>query len=103
MVEKCHFCHHRWMLAKQKAAYEGEDTTQVSYIPACMEACPTGAITFGNLKDPDSEVAKAAKSPRSFRLLEKLGTEPKVYYLSSQAWIKEWSDNQIANEPASGQ
>jgi len=38
-------------------------------------------MVFGDLEDPDTEVAKLARSKRAFRLLEDLGTEPKVYYL----------------------
>ena len=79
VVEKCHFCHHRWMLAKQKAAYDGEDPAGVTYTPACAEACPSKAISFGNLMDKDSEVAHLVHDKRAFRLLEKLGTEPKVW------------------------
>jgi len=103
VVEKCHFCHHRWMLAKQKAAHEGQDRHKVTYNTACAEACPTGAIVFGNLKDPNSEVAKWSKSPRAFRLLEKLGTQPKVWYLTSQAWIRQWGDNYLESEKVSAQ
>ncbi len=51
------------------------------YVPACAEACPTRAIVFGDLDDPHAEVARMVRSPRAFRLLEDLGTEPKVYYL----------------------
>jgi molybdopterin-containing oxidoreductase family iron-sulfur binding subunit len=62
------------------------------YQPACAEACPTRAIVFGNLLDAESEVAKLAKSPRSFRLLAKLGTEPKVYYLTKHQWVHRLAD-----------
>jgi menaquinone reductase, iron-sulfur cluster-binding subunit len=61
-------------------------------MPACGDACPTKAITFGNLMDPNSEVAKLAKDPRAFRILEKLHTEPKVYYLSKHQWVHKLGD-----------
>lgn len=93
VVEKCTFCHHRLNLARDRARLNGEDPDTVVYTPACVEACPTGAITFGNLKDPNSDVAKLAKDARAFRILEKLHTEPKVYYLSSAQWIRRQSDN----------
>ena len=102
VVEKCHFCHHRWMLAKQEAAYNEEDPAEVTYTPACAEACPTGAIYFGNLKDAESDVARLSKDPRAFRLLERLGTQPKVWYLTTRAWVKEWSDNNMTDAPAAG-
>ncbi len=52
------------------------------YVPACVESCPAKAMYFGDLDDPNSTVSRLARSPRSFRLMEDLGTEPKVYYLS---------------------
>jgi molybdopterin-containing oxidoreductase family iron-sulfur binding subunit len=63
------------------------------YTPACADACPTGAITFGNLMDAQSVVGKLAKDPRAFRILAKLKTEPKVYYLSKYQWVHKLSDN----------
>jgi molybdopterin-containing oxidoreductase family iron-sulfur binding subunit len=51
------------------------------YQPACAEICPTRAIFFGDLDDPGSEVAVLSRSSRALKLLEDLGTEPKVIYL----------------------
>lgn len=67
IVEKCTFCEHRLP------------------VPACNQACPGNARFFGDLDDPDSVVSQLARSPRAFRLLEDLGTEPKVYYLREGA------------------
>jgi len=89
VVEKCNFCHGRWHAAKQLAAAAGKpDTEPVEYLPACAEACPTGAIQFGDLNDSASLPAKAATEATSFRLLEKLGTEPKIYYRSTREWVR---------------
>jgi molybdopterin-containing oxidoreductase family iron-sulfur binding subunit len=97
VVEKCNFCHGRWQAAKAKAAANGQrDFDPADYVPACVEACPTNAITFGNLDDPKSEVAKLAKSPNTFRLLEKLGTGSKVYYHSERAWVRRMADTDVA-------
>ncbi|RMF87314.1 MAG: 4Fe-4S dicluster domain-containing protein [Nitrospinota bacterium] len=85
VIEKCTFCHHRLIQAKEKAAAEQRDLVEGDYLPACAQACPAKAITFGDLDDPNSQVATLTRSPRAFRWLEDLGTEPKVYYLSEGA------------------
>ena len=55
-----------------------------AYQPACVEACPTDAIRFGDVEDEKSQVSRSASSSRAYRLLEELGTEPKVWYLSER-------------------
>ena len=88
VVEKCNFCHGRWHAAKARAAARGERAIAPGeYVPACVEACPTSAIGFGDLNDPDSAPAQAAREAQSFRLLEQLGTEPKIYYRSRRNWV----------------
>jgi len=89
VVEKCNFCHARLHEARARAAAEGRRQLRAEeYVPACVEACPTGAIHFGDLSDDRSEVSRLARSSTAFRLLERLGTEPKVYYLSARAWVR---------------
>jgi len=65
VVEKCTFCLHR---------------TREGRLPACLEACPTGARVFGNLLDPDSEIRWVLDHKRVFVLKEELGTKPRFYY-----------------------
>ena len=94
VVEKCTFCHHRLMRAKNKAY--AEDRTELEegeYITACTEACPVQAITFGDLNNPGHRVTQLSKSPYAFRLLERLGTEPKVYYITTKDWVRRKADN----------
>lgn len=84
VVEKCTFCHHRLIRARDQAKFEGRSLRPGEYVPACVEACPAGAMTFGDLDDHDSEVSRLAESRRAHRLLEDLGTEPKVIYLQEK-------------------
>lgn len=86
VVEKCTFCHHRLQRAQDLARLEGRRLRDGDYVPACVETCPTGALSFGDLENPHSEVVSLRESPRAFRLLEELGTEPKVTYLSKGEW-----------------
>jgi molybdopterin-containing oxidoreductase family iron-sulfur binding subunit len=65
VMEKCTFCLHR--------VREGR-------LPACLEACPTGARVFGNMLDPDSEIRWVVEHKRVFVLKEELGTRPRFYY-----------------------
>ncbi|MCR4288085.1 MAG: hypothetical protein NUW09_08745, partial [Deltaproteobacteria bacterium] len=67
--------------AKDKAKDQGRRVSDGEVTPACAQSCPTGAITFGDLNDPESRVSKLAKDPRRFRLLEELNTEPAIIYL----------------------
>lgn len=82
IVEKCTFCIHRLQKAKEQAAVENRDLQPGDYTPACVECCPTRAISFGDLDNKKSDVSQLIRSPRAFRLLEEVGSEPKVYYLS---------------------
>jgi molybdopterin-containing oxidoreductase family iron-sulfur binding subunit len=88
VVEKCTFCHHRIRAARERVRAEGRGLTDedVRKLPACAQSCPADAIVFGDLNDPGSEVSTLAKSPRAFRLLEELGTHPKVFYLREAKW-----------------
>ena len=95
VVEKCTFCHHRLLKARSKAYMDGTDPDKATYTTACADACPAKAIAFGNLHDPDSEVGRLSKDPNAFQVLKKLNTEPKVYYISTQEWIRKLSDNVI--------
>ena len=99
VVEKCTFCHHRLMRAKEKAYMEGRrKIKEDEYITACTEACPPHAITFGDLNNPEHKVSELIKSPYAFRLLERLQTRPKVYYLSSRDWVRRMADNYLPGE-----
>ena len=81
---------------------------EAEYQTACTQACPAQAITFGDLNDPqhavhqmvkpDPRYAGRPRNPAAFRLLERLQTNPKVYYISSKEWVRRAGDNNIKKE-----
>jgi len=81
VMEKCTFCVQRIRRAEEKALVEGRDLQDGEVTPACVQTCPPGALIFGDLNLPDSQIAKLAESQRKFILLEHLGTQPQVVYL----------------------
>lgn len=81
VIEKCTFCHHKLIDAKERARAEGRELSADDYVPACVQTCPPEAMVFGDLDDPHSALAALAASPRAFRWMEDLGTKPKVVYL----------------------
>jgi Fe-S-cluster-containing dehydrogenase component len=84
VVEKCSFCSHRLMKAKEEADHEDRAIRDGEYMPACEENCPADAIYFGDLEDKSSKVYKLSRSYRASRVMEDLGVEPKVYYLTKR-------------------
>jgi Fe-S-cluster-containing dehydrogenase component len=66
---------------KDKARDEKRSVRDGDIMTACQQTCPTNAITFGNLKDPQSSVAKHYEAPRAYEVLDELGTRPSVTYL----------------------
>jgi len=78
VVEKCTFCVHRIDAALNGGLVPGEDP---GANPACVDICPVGARTFGNLKDPNSKISKVLADNPTIRLREDLGAEPSVYYI----------------------
>jgi molybdopterin-containing oxidoreductase family iron-sulfur binding subunit len=86
ITEKCNFCIQRIRRAKMTAKKEKRKIREGEVVPACVETCPSEALFFGDLNDPKSQVSRLSKSRRAFRLMEDLGTEPKVYYLKEGEW-----------------
>ena len=85
VMEKCSFCVQRIRAARAevvRAGGTGDRYPDGAVVPACMEACPTGAIVFGDINDPGSRIAALAARPRAMRLLEALGVEPSISYLT---------------------
>ncbi len=66
VVEKCNFCAER---------------LAIGLLPACVEACPQKALTFGDLEDPDSAVREILRTEHIIQRLPELGTKPSIYYI----------------------
>jgi molybdopterin-containing oxidoreductase family iron-sulfur binding subunit len=81
VMEKCTFCIQRIRKGEDRAKDEHREVRDGDVVPACVETCPTRAMYFGNIADPQSEVARLSRSNRAERLMEDLGTEPRVIYL----------------------
>jgi Fe-S-cluster-containing dehydrogenase component len=83
VMEKCTFCVQRINRAKVEAKKNGSGRIPDGAIAtACEQACPTRAITFGDLAAPQSRVSTVCRSTRVYRLLDALGVEPRVHYLA---------------------
>ena len=87
VMEKCTFCVQRIEEAKIAAlarAGASPDTRipRDSFTTACAQACPTEAIVFGDIKDPESRVSKMKQQDRNYRILEYLNVVPRVSYLA---------------------
>ncbi|AMV40892.1 TAT-variant-translocated molybdopterin oxidoreductase [Planctomyces sp. SH-PL62] len=82
VMEKCTYCVQRINEARQNAKVEHRKVGGDEVATACQAACPTRAIVFGNLLDPESSVSKLRNSPRNYALLEELGTKPRTTYLT---------------------
>lgn len=82
VMEKCSLCIQRIQEGKLNARLDGKDEMAATIQTACQQSCPADAITFGDLNDPKSPVAKRLKdNPRRYRVLAELNVRPSVNYL----------------------
>ena len=82
VMEKCTYCVQRIQEVKIAANREDRRITDGEVKSACQQACPSSAITFGDLNDPKSRVKKLAESDRRYQLLAEIGTRPRTTYLA---------------------
>jgi molybdopterin-containing oxidoreductase family iron-sulfur binding subunit len=82
VMEKCSLCVQRVQEAKAEAKRRGLPLSDGDIKTACQQSCPAEAIVFGDLNDPGSQVARLAKSPRHYHLLEEMNFMPAVGYLT---------------------
>jgi molybdopterin-containing oxidoreductase family iron-sulfur binding subunit len=83
VMEKCTFCVQRIRYAEIVAEREGRSIRDGEIVTACQAACPSGAIVFGDLNDPDSVVSRWKKEPTNYGLLAELNTRPRLTYLAA--------------------
>ncbi|TMQ17007.1 MAG: 4Fe-4S dicluster domain-containing protein [Candidatus Rokuibacteriota bacterium] len=82
IMEKCTMCIQRIVAGKDHAHRDEKRAVRDGdIVTACQQTCPTQAITFGNLKDETSQVAKLSHAPRAYHVLDEIGTRPSVTYL----------------------
>ncbi|AKQ64472.1 Molybdopterin oxidoreductase, iron-sulfur binding subunit [Myxococcus hansupus] len=82
VMEKCSLCVQRIQETKAVANREGRPLRDGEIQTACQQSCPAKAIHFGDVNDPDSQVARLAKDGRAFRLLEELNIGSSITYLT---------------------
>ncbi len=82
VMEKCTYCVQRITLGRVTAERENRKVRDGEVITACQQACPAGAIVFGDLNDPESRVSKLKAQQRNYQLLEDLNTRPRTTYMA---------------------
>jgi MoCo/4Fe-4S cofactor protein with predicted Tat translocation signal len=82
VMEKCTYCVQRINAARIQAEKEQRTIADGGVVTACQQACPTGAIIFGNINDAGGQVAKMKATPLNYGLLAELNTRPRTTYLA---------------------
>jgi Fe-S-cluster-containing dehydrogenase component len=82
VMEKCTYCVQRISAARGAAGLAERPIRDGDVVTACAQACPTQAIAFGDVNDPDSAVSGRKRDPRNYALLGALNTRPRTTYLA---------------------
>jgi len=83
VMEKCSYCVQRITAARIEADKDNRAIADGEIVTACQQACPASAITFGNMNDKQSRVAKLRADERSYQLLADQNTRPRTTYVAA--------------------
>jgi molybdopterin-containing oxidoreductase family iron-sulfur binding subunit len=82
VMEKCTYCVQRINQARIQSKNEGRKVHDGEILTACQQVCPSQAIVFGDLNDPEARVTRLQRDARNYGLLEDLQTRPRTTYLA---------------------
>jgi len=103
VMEKCTYCLQRITAARIEADKENRPVHDGDIVTACQQACPASAITFGNINDKDSRVAKLRADERSYGVLADQNTRPRTTYVAAVLNLNpELEETPVEHEPAKG-
>jgi molybdopterin-containing oxidoreductase family iron-sulfur binding subunit len=82
VMEKCTFCVQRIRGAQHRARLEDRAVGHDEIVTACAQACPSGALAFGDVRRAESQVAQLKNDHRAYHVLEEINVRPSVTYLA---------------------
>jgi len=103
VMEKCSYCVQRISAAKIESDKENRNIVDGEIVTACQQACPASAITFGNINDKGSRVAKLRSDERTYQVLADLNTRPRTTYVAAVLNMnQELEDGPVEHAPVKG-
>ncbi len=103
VMEKCSYCVQRISAAKIEADKDNRAIADGEIVTACQQACPASAITFGNINDKGSRVAKLRSDERAYQVLADQNTRPRTTYMAAVLNMnQELEDQPVEHAPVKG-
>jgi MoCo/4Fe-4S cofactor protein with predicted Tat translocation signal len=102
VMEKCSYCVQRISAAKIEADKDNRNIADGEIVTACQQACPASAITFGNINDKGSRVARLHSDERSYQVLADQNTRPRTKYVAAVLNLNQELENGPVEHPAQG-
>jgi molybdopterin-containing oxidoreductase family iron-sulfur binding subunit len=103
VMEKCTYCVQRISAAKIEADKENRPVRDGEIVTACQQACPALAITFGNINDSESKVAKLRANKRSYQVLADQNTRPRTTFVAEVLNLNlELEETPVEHKPVKG-